>query len=488
MPNFDSRNEQTESPTALLVSYDRVHFSELLETARVLKQSGKYRPVVCFVWDYPERACDVDVCERAEIACCNGAAQHLTSPESTSALPPTQPKGPAFQFAASISRPIRHWLAACRRKSIFAEYVRYHRLIRKARLLLKRTNPVVAVLAGDHVEDISGPMIRAANERNIPVVVIPYTLCTSDEAAQYYYENPLYQVRGLRNKFAARRFPQWTYSFNGRKLLRLPAAGVLANEWLNLAPEEPWVPNSGKFDKLLTESQALTKYWKNAGIIPEKLVETGSPIIDSLYAVTKNAVSLRAELNQRLKFTPGENRLLLCAFPFSAFPSRAEHCEFDTYDSLIKYWVQSFAGLNNWHVVIRLHPRLRIADFIKYETPNMRFCEDSTYSLVPLCDLFVASASATIRWAIACGRPTLNYDVYQFGYKDYESATGVLTVSKKVEFERTLKRLACDGDFLRQTTQSQVSCAPQWGKLDGKAGDRIIAALTEIVARRGVNQ
>ncbi len=35
-------------------------------------------------------------------------------------------------------------------------------------------------------------------------------------------------------------------------------------------------------------------------------------------------------------------------------------------------------------------------------------------SLVPLCSLYVASVSATIRWAIACGKPVVNYDVYRF--------------------------------------------------------------------------
>ena len=40
-------------------------------------------------------------------------------------------------------------------------------------------------------------------------------------------------------------------------------------------------------------------------------------------------------------------------------------------------------------------------------------------SLVAISDMYVASVSSTIRWAILAGIPVINYDVYQYGYEDF---------------------------------------------------------------------
>jgi hypothetical protein len=37
-----------------------------------------------------------------------------------------------------------------------------------------------------------------------------------------------------------------------------------------------------------------------------------------------------------------------------------------------------------------------------------------TATLVPQSDLFVASVSSTIRWALAMGKPVLNYEVFRY--------------------------------------------------------------------------
>ena len=58
----------------------------------------------------------------------------------------------------------------------------------------------------------------------------------------------------------------------------------------------------------------------------------------------------------------------------------------------------------------------------------MRIAARKTSELVPLCDLYVASVSSTIRWAIACGKPVVNYDVYRYRYTDFISLDGVLII------------------------------------------------------------
>ena len=75
------------------------------------------------------------------------------------------------------------------------------------------------------------------------------------------------------------------------------------------------------------------------------------------------------------------------------------------------------------------------------ETANVRIAARRTSELVPLCDLYVASVSSTIRWAIACGKPVINYDVYRYRYTDFLNLEGVLVIEEQNEFREIVQRL-----------------------------------------------
>jgi hypothetical protein len=96
---------------------------------------------------------------------------------------------------------------------------------------------------------------------------------------------------------------------------------------------------------------------------------------------------------------------------------------------------------------------------------------------VPLCDLYVASVSSTIRWAIACGKPVINYDVYQYGYADYVGVAGVLLVRTRMEFRDALRKLSGDASVRDKLAERQRNDSSRWGMLDGRSGRRIVALL-----------
>ncbi len=102
---------------------------------------------------------------------------------------------------------------------------------------------------------------------------------------------------------------------------------------------------------------------------------------------------------------------------------------------------------------------------------------DDTATLVPLCDLYVAAVSSTIRWAIACGKPVINYDVYQYDYKDYEGVEAVSLVNTREEFRDLLQELTTNRDRLAAMAATQQRESTRWGCLDGMSGQRILALL-----------
>jgi hypothetical protein len=133
---------------------------------------------------------------------------------------------------------------------------------------------------------------------------------------------------------------------------------------------------------------------------------------------------------------------------------------------------------DKFNVIVALHPSVRYDDMLYIEKWGVKISQEPTSELIPLCDLFIASISATIQWAIACGKPVLNYDVYRLRNTIYYSdIEGVITVEEKHEFHEILCRMTSDEDYLKNLESKQQNDSQKWGKLDGKAGDRIIDLL-----------
>jgi len=93
----------------------------------------------------------------------------------------------------------------------------------------------------------------------------------------------------------------------------------------------------------------------------------------------------------------------------------------------------------------------------------------------------VASVSATIRWAIACGIPVVNYDVYRMNYEDYNEVGGVVTVDDRMSFLSAMRRLTTDTDYYETVADLQRRSMDQWGKLDGRSGERMLKLFDSII-------
>jgi hypothetical protein len=171
--------------------------------------------------------------------------------------------------------------------------------------------------------------------------------------------------------------------------------------------------------------------------------------------------------------------ILLVAIPPDQFSTKRAACEFASHAEIVSFWLDSLAA-TGWNVVVNLHPHLDPEKIPLGSHPNVRLCQRSVAELLPLCDVFVACISATIRWAIACGKPVLNHDLYRYGYDDYRSAPGVVHVTTRDEFSLEVARMTTDAVYLEQLRLAQASVAADWGVLDGKSGERLLALLAEL--------
>ncbi len=93
------------------------------------------------------------------------------------------------------------------------------------------------------------------------------------------------------------------------------------------------------------------------------------------------------------------------------------------------------------------------------------------------------SVSSTIRWAIACGKPVINYDVYRYQYTDYLDVKAVVATEEKDEFLELLRRMTGEAGFYRGMVGHQVACAKKWGQLDGQVGARLLKLFDGLITK-----
>ena len=461
----------------LLLVTTSTHFSDLFRLARAIRATGKYAPSMLFVVRYATRAQHLRACED------DGIPFEVDPAYLDPAASPPQPGAPQPPPpAASLSRRLAAGAARVSpvTQAVAGALARQRARIAYAEHVFEAGAIDLLALAGDVVHYDSPAFIRAAHRRGIPAVIVPSWMAGPLEAAEALRQIPLYAAdRGLPRAFAAL-LPRWSFVHKGMRLLRLPAPDALAMELLSLAPPRPWVLHSGHADAIAVESEFMRDYCVREGLDPERLVVTGSAAHDTMHGVRERAAQARAELCRRLSLAEGRPLLLSAVPPDQLYSGGRPGCEFSGYEALVEFWVRSLGEIDGYNVVLSLHPSQKREDWAHLERFGPRISDERIEGLIPLCDVFVASISSTIQWAIAASKPTINYDVYLYRHPAYQNASGVLLAARQDEYLRLLRRLTADTAFFSEIARRQETSSAYYGRIDGRAADRLASLFDRL--------
>jgi hypothetical protein len=349
------------------------------------------------------------------------------------------------------------------------EYVR--RLIRELKIS-------ALVLPADNRYDQSA-YVKAAHLEGVGVLVVPQFMAGHLEWAEYVWGKPAYHVKGFRNRLAAIFYPRWRLEYKGRELLSLPGADVITRELMGIVPPLPWVLHSGAADAIAVESEAVKEYCLNEGLPDCQVKVTGSVAHDVLFKVASEREIKKAELLKKFEMDDNLPVMLSSIPPDSLYMGRPE-CDFRTYRELIEFWCASLSLVKGYNHLAVLHPSLSYQDLKYIEDYGVKIVREPTVNVIPLCDIYVASISSTIQWAIACAIPVVNYDVYRYHYTDYADVGGVITVEEKIDFVDVLLKFANDTEYYFKYSHLQEHEAPKWGVLDGNAVLRLREAISTV--------
>lgn len=347
--------------------------------------------------------------------------------------------------------------------------------------LLAIEKPSAIVLPEENLYYLSQFFVHAAHEYGIPSIVIPYTIVNTLEWAESFYQLDTFQTSRGWNRLFSKIFPHWVLFHKGRHLI-LPREFILGCEYFGMVPDNPWLISSGKADVIASESEFMTAYYLKAGIRSEKIRFTGTPSDDRLYGLLKGRDHYRSLLLS--KYTaPVRKKIVLIGLPPNQFGGGRRHgSEFDNYQDLCDFLITSVVKFckDDTTVLINFHPRIQLSDTQLVNFSETVIVKEPIEQLVPMADIYIAVASATIRLGISCGIPVINFDAYQYDYDDYKGLDGVCEAKTKEQFNVFINLLNNNSSYYSKTKSAQEETANRFCQIDGRAGERLVKLFDDI--------
>lgn len=351
-----------------------------------------------------------------------------------------------------------------------------------ATALVKRIDPAVVVVAEDGV---AGPLqiIAAAQRARIPVVVLPYGYGTQQDFEialdAKSSRGELEHATGPEGDAIREHAPEWIKQGAHAGALLFPAEYIVVLESAGIHLRNAWVVHGGTADRLCVESPQMMRLYQSEGLPTEKLCLTGSPYGDFVLNALQQDTAAGSAFRQPRRIGSGETRILL-SWPPSYHAERGSASEFPTYLEMTRAVLNGLKQLQQVRLTVSLHPAVSAADRDAIASYGVELSSQYVLELIPRHDIYVSYYSSTIRWAIASGKPVLNYDAYKLRLGVYDSAPGVVTLASAGEVVARAAQLSSSGAAFADLAGAQVKVAPEWGLLDAPAMPRILAELDTV--------
>ncbi|QQR36221.1 hypothetical protein JI749_00825 [Devosia oryziradicis] len=336
---------------------------------------------------------------------------------------------------------------------------------------LVRLGVDAVVFPEDNVERDSFAWLAAARRRAIRTVVSTYGALSPTEAENAYKHSGSHAVAEPYLALFRRYLPKWLAEDPDYAITRLPWREVLGRELIGETPFNPWLVNTGRSDVIALESRAMEESYLALGFKPESLKAAGHPLHDKLAAGRDRKTERRTILAERHGLDPNKP-LLVSAVPPDQFSTRSS--EFASFADLAAAFYRVPANTVDVNVVVSPHPSLSETQIAAMEAAGAHVERTSVAELLPLADLYLASVSSTIKWALALGIPVIDFDCYRYGYGDYRDLQQVLSVSSMAELQEALALWQDPGARERLTVAARDG-ASLWGIIDGSAMERLVA-------------
>ncbi|MFH1034324.1 MAG: hypothetical protein V1806_07445 [Pseudomonadota bacterium] len=347
--------------------------------------------------------------------------------------------------------------------------------LKGARLIMTRLRPVAVIGADDRKIGSVAAFWRLALDNGGLRLLVPFALTAGREdialARLNHQEYFLDQGnQRLLKRWVAARYPgQVHQSPNGRMLFFSPSQ-IVAMGSLGMLPIDPWYWGGGGRCLVALSGQEELEHLTSEGLDPAQGVITGEPNHDNLFALKQRALELRAELAIEYGLDQSRPNLVW------AVPQLAEHklMGWDEHWREIDFLASSLAQAPA-NLLMSLHPK---SDPERYRFLEARhgaqLLRKPLSRILPAADLFVATYSSTVRWAVMLHVPTVVVDFYGLDFKVFDHLGGVVKITDKDRLPAMLARLFQDPAYRQTLVCANQQDASKLAPFDGQANRRII--------------
>lgn len=369
---------------------------------------------------------------------------------------------------------------------------RYARLLREMRKIFEIFRPMIVISGQDYPLSVTTIASLVAAERGIATAVVPFSMTpTTKELAESFAGSKTNLLRGrVITWLVMSRFAKWVNLYRGRLYTRLSFSEILVAEGLGLAPALPWVPNSGR-GMLLLPGQQSFDYCSQAGIPAEQMRITGAVWADQLWSSRSTREQRRAELVQDIdamslrprskKHSTEDRKILLVSWPPNQSPRAATGLR--SYKHLCDELARMLTSIDGEvRIAISLHPTLAATNIRRMlERQGFFVLSGSLNDALDCCDIFVATVSSTLLWSLQLGIPSINFDIYRYGYREFREA-GMAEATSVHELRSILLNIIRNPQECEDIVKAMSAERPRWGSFDGRSIERIINELRSLLS------
>ena len=391
-----------------------------------------------------------------------------------------------YRFINNISRILNH--------IPFVGYIRFFSLMAEDIILTKGRiseirckmcdNSVSVLLMPDSSPAYFAPLLAyAAKQENVKVITNPLDRDSPQSYAMIYKSDLSLSVERLVCKSVSQLFPKWMIEYDSKSFLRINPHEILSQELLGIAPPKPWTTFGFLEDIVAVSNEIQREFYENLGVDPAKIRVIGCPELDFLANLNVSYETHYKSIINDLEFKE-DKPIILCALPQTHWISGRPEAEFQSHEEMIAVFINVLSSQLKYNVIISLHPSMQYEDYKHFDTSFLKVAKVDIMKLLPVCSLYIASLSSTIQFAIALGKPVLNYDVYRYSseieYFKFTNKRGVVTILSKSEFESQMIRITSDKGYYEQLATFQMEDSLLWGRLDTRSSSNFVQLLDSL--------
>lgn len=324
------------------------------------------------------------------------------------------------------------------------------REISQCEQIFDRLDPQVVLAFRDFHPDIEASILCTARKRNVKVL-LPYV-------SNYAVEGGLKVRRDLSGRVI------WGYDafvpfslYRFRTYLKFKAQVVEniffqhpvvlnALSKVGALSTYPWCAGNGCSDIVCVDTLHTSQIFERQGVPASKIRLTGGVVYDNLFAARRDRNRMRPLLDAKYGFDPSRRLVVLSVPHHFEQGMLSEEAHWDEVNFVVGELAASSSNL-----LLSIHPQ---CDRREYEFLERKFAckiaDENSAEILPLADVFVASYSSLLVWAVLSGVHTINVDLHGFDLDIYDYLESVTKVSRREELLPAVKN-ACtsDVDFSR---------------------------------------